>query len=114
MHDKFVIYMMENSMKILRSTAKLFFTLLAVLCMLTNSTETAHADSSGKPIVVSFTLSSDSIELASPNTKVTFELTVSNPTGIASTQSLVTISNGGSYQVTTPLIRTDVPVNSSL
>jgi ribosomal protein S11 len=45
---------------------------------------------------------------------VTFDLVVGNPTGIASTQTLLTVSNGGANQITAQLIRTDLPVNSSM
>ena len=101
-------------MKNFGSSLKSVFALCAVIFLLTNVAESAHADTSAKPTVVSFTLSSESIDLASPNTKVTFDLVVSNPTGIASAQSLLTVSNGGANLVITQLIRTDLPVNSSL
>ena len=101
-------------MKTFGSGLKSAFALSAAFILAFSVAESAHADSSAKPTVVSFTLSSESIDLASPNTKVTFDLVVSNPTGIASTQSLLTVSNGGASQTTTHLIRTDLPVNSSL
>jgi hypothetical protein len=101
-------------MKTFGSRLRSVVTLSAVFFLLTNFAEYAHADTSAKPTVVSFTLSSDNIDLASSNTRVTFDLVVSNPTGIASTQSLLTVSNAGANLVIAQLIRTDLPVNSSL
>ena len=101
-------------MKTFGSGLKSAFALSAAFILAISVAESAYADTSTKPTVISFTLSSESIDLASPSTKVTFDLVVSNPAGIASTQSLLTVSNGGANQVTTQLIRTDLPVNSSL
>jgi hypothetical protein len=101
-------------MKNFGTSLKSVFALSAAFILAISAAESAYADTSAKPTVVSFTLSSESIDLASPSTKVTFDLVVSNPTGIASTQSLLTVSNGGANQITTQLIRTDLPVNSLL
>jgi hypothetical protein len=101
-------------MKTFSSGLKSAFALSAAVILAISVAGSACADTSAKPTVVSFTLSSESIDLASPSTKVTFDLVVGNPTGIASTQTLLTVSNGGANQITTQLIRTDLPVNSSL
>ena len=74
----------------------------------------AHADISAKPIVVSFTLSPEVVDLASGNTKVTVDLVVSNPTGISSPQTIATLSDGGANTAVIPLVRTDSPINNAL
>ena len=73
-----------------------------------------HADTSAKPIVVSFTVSPEVVDLASGNTKVTIDLVVSNPTGILSPQTIATLSDGGANNAVVPLVRTDSPINNAL
>ena len=72
------------------------------------------ADTFSMPTLVSFTMSPNSIELASPNTLVTFDLTINNPTGISNTQTIATLSNSGNFSLTTSLTRTDVPIDPTL
>ena len=74
----------------------------------------AHADTPSVPTLVYFVMSPNSLDIASSNTTVTFDLVVSNPSGISSDQVLVTLSDGGSNSVVVPVIRTDFPVNSTL
>lgn len=74
----------------------------------------ALADSPSQPKLVSFTMTPDTVDIATANTVVTLNLTVSNPTGIASTQTQATVSDGASNSLTTTLYRTDTPVNTSL
>lgn len=74
----------------------------------------ARADTPSVPNLVSFTMSPDSVDIATVKTTVTFDLVVNNPNGIASTQTLVTLSDGGSNSIGIPIVRTDSPVNNSL
>jgi hypothetical protein len=74
----------------------------------------AHADTPTVPTVVSFTMSPDSVDFATGKATVTFDLVVNNPNGIASTQTLVTLSDGGSNSIGIPIVRTDSPANNSL
>ena len=74
----------------------------------------AFADAPTVPALVSFTMSPNSVDIATANTTVTFDLIVNNPTGIASNQALVTLTDGASNTVFVPIPRTDSPVNSSL
>ena len=67
-----------------------------------------------KPTVVSFTMTPDTVDVATTNTVVSFDLTVSSATGIFSTQSLLTLTDGANHSLTAMLLRTDSPVNSAL
>jgi hypothetical protein len=73
-----------------------------------------HADSPAKPVVTSFTITPDSLDLVSGKPAVKVILQVSSQFGIANSQTLVTITDGGPYKVTAPLLRSDVPQNISL
>ena len=101
-------------MKHLGTGLKGTIAVLTTIFLLAGVINSANADISTKPSVISFTLSTDNIDLASSNTKIIFDLIVSNPTGIASTQTLLTITNGGANKATAQLIRIDAPLNSSL
>jgi hypothetical protein len=72
------------------------------------------ADSPSKPTMVSFTMTPDTIDLATSNTSVTFTLKVSSPNGISSLQTLVTLTDGGANTIVARLVRTDVPANFGL
>jgi hypothetical protein len=76
--------------------------------------EPAFATASDKPTIVSFTMTPDTVDVATTNTVVTLTLVASNPTGIASTQTQATLSDGGNNTLVTRLVRTDSPVKSSL
>jgi hypothetical protein len=56
----------------------------------------------------------DTVDVATANTVVTFDLTVSSATGIFSTQTLLTLTDGANHSLTAMLVRTDSPVNSAL
>lgn len=88
--------------------------LLSALFILVGPTQVAQADAPAQPVLVSFSMSPDTIDIATPNTTVAFELIVSNPTGIASTQSRVTLTNGLGNTLVGSLTRADSPINSSL
>ena len=87
-------------MKHLGTGLKGTIAVLTTIFLLAGVINSANADISTKPSVISFTLSTDNIDLASSNTKIIFDLIVSNPTGIASTQTLLTITNGGANKAT--------------
>jgi hypothetical protein len=87
------------------------FTALLVVFGLTPQ---AHAETPTVPVVVSFTMSPDSVDTATANTTVTFDLVVSNPAGIQSTKTTVTLTDGGNNLISVPIYRTDSPVNYSL
>jgi hypothetical protein len=84
------------------------------LLLIVGVSESAQADAFTQPNLVSFTMSPNSIDVATTNDVVTFDLTVSNPTGIASSQTKVTFTNGSSSTLTLNLLRTDSPINNSL
>ena len=73
----------------------------------------AIAGVSSQPTVLSFTMTPSSIDIGSANNTVTLDLQVTSPTGIASIQSLATITNGASISMSVPLLRTDSPINTS-
>ena len=101
-------------MKIMKSLMKTIVTTCAVAIAFFGASQPAYADVPAVPTLVSFTMTPNSVDIATPNTTVTFDLVVSNPTGISSNQVLVTLTDGGSNTVFVPIIRTDSPVNSAL
>ena len=84
------------------------------LSLIVGVCESAHADAFTQPTVVTFTMSPNSIDVATTNDVVTFDLTVNNPTGIASSQTKVTLTNGSNSTLTINLLRMDSPINNSL
>jgi len=74
----------------------------------------AHAENPTVPNVISFVMSPSSVDITTAATTVSFDLVVSNAAGISSTQTLVTLSDGGNNSVSFPIIRTDSPVNTAL
>ena len=85
------------------------------LLVLTNAIVTpAQADVPSQPTLISFAVTPDTIDIATAKTTVTLDLVVSNPTGIATTQTLATITNGSNVTLTVPLTRVDNPINASL
>ena len=77
-------------------------------------TQPASAESPNKPIVTSFTMTPNSVDIANANTAVTFNLVVTNPSGISSQQVKVQLSDSGSNSLVTTIFRTDLPVQSAL
>ena len=96
----------ENMKKLIKVIA-----LIGLLIGLAEPTSAVAAD---KATVVSFTMTPDTVDTVSSNAIVSFDLTVSNPTGIASTQTQVTLTDGANNTLITTLVRTDSPVKSSL
>jgi hypothetical protein len=86
--------------------------LSAVLCCVT--AQTSSADQPGKPALLSFKLSQDNVDISSGNLILIVEIVVSNPTGISSQQTQVTVTDGGMNTLITQLRRTDTTPNSSL
>ena len=82
--------------------------------MLFSVSSPAWSDSPSKPTLVSFTLTPDTIDVATSNAVASFDLTVQNPTGIASTQTMVTLADSAGNTLITYLTRTDMPINLSL
>jgi hypothetical protein len=72
------------------------------------------ANAADKPVVESFKFTPDSLDLAGANTTVTFEIIVSHPDGIETTQTEVTLKNSTNTSLSTSLRRTDSPINSRL
>ena len=95
-------------------TMKKTIKVVLLICVLVGVIQPSTAVAADKPIVVSFTMTPDTVDTISSNTVVTFDLTVSNPTGIASTNSQVTLTDGVNNTLMTTLTRTDFPVKSSL
>jgi len=67
-----------------------------------------------KPIVESFTLTPNEVELISANTNVVFELVVSHPAGIKNTTTQVSLTGPFGSTLATNLTRTDSPINLAL
>jgi len=89
---------------------KIFFALGLVFAGM----QPGNAFAADKPVVVSFTMTPDSVDVASASAVVSFDLTVSNPTGIYTSQSLVTLTDGANHTLSTMMVRADSPVNSAL
>lgn len=87
---------------------------VSIIFLVLTGTQFSYADTPTRPTLLSFTMSPNSVDIATPNSSVIFDLVVSNPTGIASTQTLVTLTDGANNSVAIPITRTDSPVNSTL
>jgi len=101
-------------MKITNLQIKKLIALCTAAVAIIGVAQPAFADAPTVPTLVSFTMSPNSVDIATANTTVIFDLIVSNPTGIASNQTLVTLTDGANNTVFVPIVRTDLPVNSSL
>lgn len=93
--------------------AKIISLLLSSLLLIGNA-QPVRADVPTVPIVASFTMSPSSVDVGTPNSLIVFDLIVSNPTGIASTQTLVTFTNGTNSSIVISIVRLDSPVNNAL
>jgi len=101
-------------MKIMNLQTKKLIAICAAAIAIIGVAQPAFADVPTVPTLVSFTMSPNSVDIATVNTTVTFDLIVNNPTGIASNQVLVTLTDGANNTVFVPIMRADSPVNSSL
>lgn len=86
---------------------------LAILLTTSFMPNTANA-AYENPVVEAFTFTPSEIDLATANTKVSFELVVSHPSGIENTSTLATLTNSLGHTLATYLTRTDSPMNSTL
>ena len=66
-----------------------------------------------KPVVESFLASQTDLDLVSTDLNINFEVVVSHPEGIENRYTTLTITNGGTFSVSTQLKRIDEPVNYS-
>ena len=67
-----------------------------------------------RPVVESFTITPNEVELISANTNVAFELIVSHPAGIKNTTTQVSLTGPFGSTLATNLTRIDSPINLSL
>ena len=67
-----------------------------------------------RPVVESFTLTPNEVELISANTSVSFELVVSHPGGIKNSNTQVNLSGPNGSTLAATLNRSDAPLNPSL
>lgn len=89
-------------------------TLIGILVFILSQFQSGNATASEKPVVVSFKMSPESVEVSTGAGIVTFDLVVSNPTGIYTTQTQVKLTDGGANSIDTTLIRVDNPVDLKL
>ena len=84
-----------------------------IMLILTFGIVPTTAQANERPIVESFVITPNDVELISANTNVFFELVVSHPSGIKNTSTRATLTGpyGGTLQ--TNLTRTDSPINLS-
>ena len=86
-----------------------------IACLLViGISQPANADSPTVPTLISFTMTPDTVDVATANTIVKFDLAVSNLTGIASNQTRLTLTDGANNTLVAFLVRTDLPINNSL
>lgn len=86
----------------------------SVIIFLIGMIQPVLAEATEIPIVDSFTMSPDSLDISSANAIVTFQLVVENPDGIFSQQTNVTLTDGANNSVFVPIVRTDSPINPKL
>ena len=67
-----------------------------------------------KPVVESFLASQTDLDLISPDLNINFEVVVSHPEGIENRYTNLTITNGGTFSVSTQLKRIDEPVDFTI
>jgi len=72
-----------------------------------------YADTPIVPSLISFTMSPDTVDIAAQNSTVSFDLVVSSANGIASTQTLITLTDGFNLSTAFPIKRTDSPIDYS-
>jgi hypothetical protein len=88
---------------------KIKSTLVAILLMISVSPGIALA--AERPVVESFSITPNDLDLISANTNVAFELVVSHTSGIKNTSTLATLTGPNGSTLATYLTRTDSPVN---
>jgi hypothetical protein len=85
-----------------------------VLLLLLIGTTPGVAQANERPVVESFSVTPNDIDLISANTNVAFELVVSHPSGIKNTQTSATLTGPYGSTLSVNLIRNDSPINLSL
>jgi hypothetical protein len=85
---------------------------LGLLASLPVSINLAYATE--RPVIASFKMTPNSVEATTGISKVDFDLTASNPTGIYSNQVQITLTDGNSNSLATVIPRTDNPINPAL
>ena len=80
---------------------------LLLLCYLS----TPNSFAVEKPVVESFVASQTDLDLVSPDLNINFEVVVSHSEGIENKYTTLTITNGGTFSVSTQLKRIDEPVD---
>jgi hypothetical protein len=91
-----------------------FVTVIFSLTFLAIFSQFAYASTAPQPAVKSFTFSPSALDISNSNSKIVFHLIVDNPSGIATTQTVLTVTDGGLNTFVVPFVRTDNPVNYSL
>jgi hypothetical protein len=82
-----------------------------VAILLTIGLTPVVAQANERPVVESFSITPNDLDLISANTNVVFELVVSHPSGIKNTSTLATLTGPNFSTLATNLTRTDSPVN---
>ena len=93
----------------MRSKVASIVSSLLLLCYLS----TPNSFAVEKPVIESFVASQTDLDLVSPDLNINFEVVVSHPEGIENRYTTLTITNGGTFSVSTQLKRIDEPVNYS-
>ena len=94
--------------------ARLFSVTTLIVLVAVLPLEPVLADAPSQPTVISFAMTPDSIDTANQSNIVTFDLVVSNSTGNSSAQTKVLLTNSYGTTLSAYLLRTDVPINTSL
>jgi hypothetical protein len=85
--------------------------LFVALVLLFSVTALPTALAVEKPTVESFTASKLDVDVADPDLTIDFEVVVSHPKGLENTSTLLILTNTAATTISTPLIRTDSPIN---
>jgi hypothetical protein len=90
------------------------FKSIFVAFLLTLSFAPNVAQANVRPVVESFTITPNEVELISANTTVAFELVVSHPSGIKNSNTQVNLSGPNGSTLAATLNRSDAPLNPTL
>jgi hypothetical protein len=99
--------------KEIRGDMKIKSALIAAL-LITGIMPISASYANVRPVVESFTITPNEVELISANTNVAFELIVSHPAGIKNTTTQVSLTGPFGSTLATNLTRIDSPINLSL
>ena len=73
----------------------------------------SYAIAGDQPTTQEFTASQVDVDLNNPDLKVNFEIIFTHPDGLGDTSTTLILTNSGTNTISTPLIRTDNPINFS-